>query len=344
MRPCAPLTNLTHKVDTTPPVRNTSSPKIFLHNLTERLEDLFAKGFSFLEGVGVRNGDRIAIKPNLTFPVFRKGVMTNPETLEALVLYLKNFTDHIAICESDSGGYNPFSMNEVFDRTGIRDFAKRHGVQVINMTDSSSRSIRVRRDIRNLTVPLPEFLLDATDLFITMPVPKVHANAIISVSLKNQWGVIQQPKLRLKLHPYFKEVIYAVNKALPHTIAVVDGKYGLTRNGPMRGDVIDLDWLLMGNDIFITDYVVAELMGFDPYDIPYLRYALKREGIHGLAGVKFNTAYKEFEKESFYLKRAWTDYPGLLTFHSRLLAYIGYESILARPLHWLLYRFREPFY
>jgi hypothetical protein len=34
----------------------------------------------------------------------------------------------------------------------------------------------------------------------------------------------------------------------------------------------------------------------------------------------------------------------VLTFNSRFLAYVGYESPLAKPLHWLLYLFREPFY
>jgi len=40
----------------------------------------------------------------------------------------------------------------------------------------------------------------------------------------------------------------------------------------------------------------------------------------------------------------WADYPGYLAYHSRWLSWLGYESCLARPLHWLLYRFREPFY
>lgn len=301
-----------------------------------------------LEWVGLsthlRPGDRVAIKPNLTFPVFRKGVMTNPEAVEALIILLKNFTDRITICESDSGGYNRFSMDEVFTRTGISEFAKRYGVRVVNMSYSPSRPIDIQAGWRKLKVPLPSFLLDETDLFVTMPVPKVHSNAVISLGLKNQWGVIQQPELRLKLHPYFKEVIYGINKALPRVVTVVDGKYGLTRSGPLRGDAVDLDWVLVSDSIFIADYVVSEIMGFDWRGIPHLRYAFRKEGIRSLSSVEFSTDYKAFIKEKFYLEREWTDYPGVLTFNSRLLAYVGYESKLARPLHWLLYKFRVPFY
>lgn len=270
--------------------------------------------------------------------------MTSLDALTAVVTYVKNFTQKVTICESDSGGYNPFSMDEVFRNTGIAEFANRMGVRIVNMSHSPSRSIQFRRHLRVMSVPLPTLLLDETDLFITMPVPKVHMNTKVSIALKNQWGVIQEPALRLKLHPFFKEVIYQVNKALPKSIAVVDGRYGLTRSGPMRGDPVNLNWLLVSDNIYLADRIVSELMGFDYREIPYLRYALEREGIASLDDVKFNCDYHLFQQQPFYLRRKWTDYPGLFTFKSRGLAYLGYESPLAKPLHWLLYKFREPFY
>jgi uncharacterized protein (DUF362 family) len=323
----------------------TETSRVYIGSLGTDYQTPLREGFEWIGLPSVlKRGDRVVIKPNLTFPIFRKGVMTNPEALEAVVLYLKNFTDRITICESDSGGYNRFSMDEVFRKTGIAEFAERHGVRVVNMSYEPSRSIRFPCGLGELSVPLPLPLLDETDLFITMPVPKVHANTVVSLALKNQWGLIQEPALRLKLHPRFKEVIYHINKALPRAIAVVDGKYGLTRNGPMRGDVVDLNWLLVSNNLFATDLVVSELMGFSWRQVPHLRYALKKARIVSTEGVEFNCDFRNFKRAKFFLARDWTDYPGLFTFHSRFLAYVGYESLLAKPLHWLLYRFREPFY
>jgi len=319
--------------------------RLYIETLGDDYLPVIQQGFDWI-GVhsSLKWGDKVCVKPNLTFPTFCKGVMTNPTTLEAVVVYLKNFTNNITICESDSGGYNRFSMDEVFRKTGIAEFAKRHGVRICNMSFAPSRSVSCPVGRKTLSIPLASFLLDETDVFITMPVPKVHSNAIVSLALKNQWGLIQEPALRLKVHPFFKEAIYEINKALPRSIAVVDGKYGLNRSGPLRGDAVRLDWILVCDNLFVTDLVVSDLMGFDWRTIPYLRHAFGREGIKSVEGVEFNRDYRDFKKGKFFLKRQWTDYPGLLTFNSRFLAYLGYESILAKPAHWLLYRFREPFY
>jgi uncharacterized protein (DUF362 family) len=316
-------------------------PKAYFQRLDRGYDDVIHKGFEFL-GIRIAPQDRISIKPNLTYPSFRKGVMTSPEALEAVIRYLLNYTANITVCESDSGGYNRFSITEVFARTGIADFARRYGVRLINMSFEPSRDIEFRYLFRRFQVPLPVLLLEETDRFISMPVPKIHMNTIVSLSLKNQWGVIQAPALRLKLHPYFEEVVYQVNQYMPKPLAIVDGKYGLTRSGPMRGDVVELNWMLLCDSLYYTDLVVSEMMGLDWKHIPYLRHIFRREKITSSRDIEKNTQLPH--STDFYLKRTWTDYPGLFTFKSRILAYVGYESKLAKPLHRLLYKFREPFY
>jgi len=316
--------------------------KVFLDWLDRGYSDCIARGFDFVGGLP--SGLRVCIKPNLTFPYYKQGVMTNPEALQALLEYLKDCSSRITVCESDSGGYNRFSMDEVFERTGIRDLARRYGVTIVNASFAEARTLRVPHWTGALEVPLPAFVLEDTDLFITMPVPKVHLNTGVSLSMKNQWGLIRDPGLRLQLHPYFNKVIYWINKSLPKTYCVVDGKYGLTRSGPLRGDPVELNWLVVGDSVFHTDLVLTDLMGIHWTRVPHIRYAVKREGIRFPNDVKLSVNHSSFKQESFYLRREWTDYPGFLAFHSRLLAFIGYESFLAKPLHWLLYRFREPFY
>ena len=321
-------------------------PNIFIDRLDQGYRPLLEQGFEWL---GLRSrltpGTKVAIKPNLTFPTFRPGVMTNPAMLEALISILKDYSCDITVVESDSGGYNRFSMDEVFTATGIRDLAKKFDVQLRNLTDAVGRPTSFAAGKRRWSVSLPGFLLDSIDLLLTAPVPKVHLNTLVSLSLKNQWGIIQNPSDRLRLHPDFAEVIYGINKALPPIISVVDGKYGLTRSGPMEGDVVPLDWLMVSDDIFRADYACCRLMGIDPNDVPYLKTIFRKEGIVDLSRVRMNRNLDAFTVDSpFYLKRRWTDYPGLWAFKSRSLAYLAYRSPLASFLHWVLYLFRTPFY
>jgi uncharacterized protein (DUF362 family) len=321
-------------------------PHIFIERTIDDYSLLLARAFDWL-GLSARlvPGTRVAIKPNLTFPSFRPGVMTNPAVLDALIRLLKDCSCQVTVVESDSGGYNRFSMDEVFTATGIRNLAQKFDVQLINLSSSVGRpmSITVRR--RELSVPIPAFLLDSTDFLLTVPVPKVHLNTGVSLSVKNQWGIIQNPSDRLRLHPDFAEVIYAVNKAMPPIISIIDGKYGLTRSGPMEGDPVELNWVMVADDLFRADFLCCQLMGIDPFSVGYLRSAFRKEGIGDLSNVRLNRDPSEFvTSPPFFLRRKWTDYPGLWAFNSRFLAYVAYRSPLAGLLHRLLYLFRTPFY
>jgi uncharacterized protein (DUF362 family) len=319
-----------------------SESRLFIGSLDRGYDAVLRSGFDFLGRSGkIGPQDRVVIKPNLTYPTYSRGVMTSPAAVEALVRYLKDYTSHITVCEADSGGYNPFSMNEVFRATGLNVMAQRYGIRLINLSEERAERVMAPAGFRKVAVPTPTILLEETDLFITVPVPKVHMNTVISVALKNQWGTIQRPAERLRLHPYFKEVVTFLNSIYSRTIAVVDGKFGLTRSGPLRGDPVELNWVIVCDDFYQTDAVVAQILGYRPDDVPYLSWGLKRRPKRDLV---CNTDWRAFCAEPFYLKRAWTDYPGLLAFRSRPLAYLAYQSPLARALHWLLYRFREPFY
>ena len=60
-----------------------------------------------------------------------------------------------------------------------------------------------------------------------------------------------------------------------------------------------------------------------PIPLPGNRALLKNLAPLLLCYGSLNTDHRQFISKSFYSKREWTDYPGLFTFNSRLLAYIG---------------------
>lgn len=291
------------------------------------------------------SGARVFIKPNLTFPTYRPGVMTSPEAIEAAILAIREYTPNIILGDADSGGYNRFSMSEVYKETGIADFAQRHGVSVVNLSDGPRKPVEFRYKRKNLKIELPTLLTDEIDLLVTMPVPKVHANTTVSLSFKNQWGCIPEPTDRLRLHPYLERVLVEVNKAVKSQVVIMDGKYGLNNNGPMLGDPVDLNWVMVTSDIGSAARIACELMQIKLNEVKHLRYADRGYRlIPQLDEIALNQPLESFKKTKFVLKRKLTDYPGYLAFNSAFLAYIGYFSPLAGILHKLLYLVREPFY
>ena len=322
------------------------TPYIYLDSLDRGYLPVIQKG---LEWIQLRSklqwGDTVFVKPNFTFPTFRPGVMTNPACVEAVVRALKDYTNHIIVGEADSGGYNPFSIDEVFVRTGMRNLAEKYGIRLLNMSHLPYRCIEFPYNRRRLKVPVPALLLDNVDVFLTVPVPKIHMNTQVSIAIKNQWACIPEPSMRLRLHPFFEKVVYEINKHIRTSVTIVDGKYGLNRSGPMRGEVIDLNWLMVADNIYAADVACCHLMQIDPRRVYYLQYLDTQEKVLPRIGeVEFNQDWRTFVKEKFYLRREWTDYPGLLAFRSSFIAYLAYYSPLANLLHKILYLFREPFY
>lgn len=307
--------------------------------------DVIEEGLEYVGFSEIYKEPRLFIKPNLTFPTYQPGVMTTPVAIEAAILALKARGSRLLVGEADSGGYNPFPMEEVYRETGINDLAARQGVNVVNLSKFETREIEVRKGRRTLKVALPRLLTDELDGLVTMPVPKIHMNTGVSLTFKNQWGCIPQPSDRLRLHPYFKEVVVAVNRAVRTRFAIVDGTFGLNRSGPMRGDPVPLNWVLVTNDFGAGARLVCDLVGIDLRKIHHLRYAEKEGLIPASSEIVLNQPLEGFRSdESFYLHRAWTDWPGNLAFRNRGLAHLAYFSSFADPLHRLLYRVREPFY
>jgi uncharacterized protein (DUF362 family) len=322
-----------------------ATPIVSLQDLQPGYEQTVETG---LREVGffneVSKGATVFLKPNLTFPEFRPGVMTSIECLRAVTKLLAGRGYQVIIGEADSGGYNRFSIDEVFKGMGIEQLAQETGARITNLSFTEPEWLDVRVGLRRLRVPVPRLLLHEIDAFITLPVPKVHLNTLVSMSIKNQWGCIQEPSVRLKLHPYFAEVMYEVNQRLPRAHSIIDGRFGLNVSGPMRGDPVPLNWLLVANDLVAADRVCCKLMQIDEQAVKYLTHFRARGWWTGFEQIRLRQDWEQFKKVRFYLKRKWTDLPGLLCFNNSFLAWLGYRSPLAGFAHWLLYLFREPFY
>jgi uncharacterized protein (DUF362 family) len=326
-------------------MKKKSNHRVYLGKLQDGYLQYFQEGLRWIGFADmVSSESRIFIKPNLTYPYYVPGVMTSPEALEAAILALKEYSSRLVIGDSDSGGYNRFSMNQVYHETGIFKFAEEHGVKVVNLSSLETEPVSIDVQGKLRTFRLPRLLTRGIDYLITMPVPKVHMNTTVSLSFKNQWGCIPENADRLKLHPYLRYVLPKLNELIHAEVTMMDGRFGLTGSGPLRGETVRLDWVLVSNSLGSAARTACDLMQIPVDSIYHLRYASGKGLIPSIANIQFNQEHESFKQIRFEVKKAWTDFPGHLSFRFPFFAWLAYFSPFADFLHKVLYLFREPFF
>jgi uncharacterized protein (DUF362 family) len=279
---------------------------------------------------------RVAVKPNLTFPAYREGVTTSPPVLERAVAALAQRGNRVFIVESD-GGCGAWTCEEALKGHGIYEIAERHGAEVLNLTKAPWIEIPVRRGRRLVQLPFSRFLAHEVDVFVTMPVPKVHCLTGVTLGMKNQWGIIPDP-MRPDFHYLFNEAILEVNRKLPTSSVVADGTFFLDGNGPLDGNPLRRDLVVYSDSIGEFDRYMCAMMSIEPQRIPHLRHAM-REGFvpRELEGIDFDPEQLRRLTYRSRLRRTPRNWMVLPFFHSKFFTRLVYTSQFGKLLHQVFY-------
>lgn len=288
----------------------------------------------------VRPGDKVFLKPNLTWRIPTLGVTTTPAFIAGVAERLRSLTPHIMIGEAN-GGYHSFSAEEAFQTHGLYELARRLNIGVVNLSQVPCEFVGASVAGREVALELPSLLLHEVDVFITLPVPKVHAMTRVSLGFKNQWGC-QPGTMRLRNHPEFEWKVLAINRVLRPRLALYDGTYFLDKTGPMIGQPVRMNLLVAADDVGAGDLTCCEIMGVQPRSVRHLRLAW-RDGMMpaSLNDVAVNRDVKPFKTHQFRLKRSLIQYIALTAFHSRFGTRLFYDSTAAEPIHRVLYVIRK---
>ena len=158
---------------------------------------------------------RVFIKPNLTWKRPTPGVTVTPLFLRVLVEKLLSLTRNIMIGESE-GGQASFRAEEAFDGHGIYELEREFGVKVVNLSRCKHEVARAMVGGKTVSVELPSILLHDTDVFITVPVPKLHALTGVSIGFKNQWGCLGDKMRVFLMHPGWLPPARRAQSIVPH--------------------------------------------------------------------------------------------------------------------------------
>ena len=264
---------------------------VYLQRVSEydvtAIEKAFDAGVEHI-GLDLAGKKSAVIKVNIVQP--RKpemGVSTHPAVVEAIINSLRRRgVTSITIAE---GPALAVDVAKAFRESGFTSLAKRLGVKLLNLYEAPRTNVDIGygyKDLPNVYrdeelqnyycgyLPIPSIMLES-DLYINVPKLKTHNRTAVTLSMKNQWGLLafreRQTYHRVGLH----EPICHIARAVQPHIVVVDGILGMEGNGPVFGKPRRSELIAVGNDLLETDIVGAELMGQDLSAIEHLNKAVE---------------------------------------------------------------------
>jgi uncharacterized protein (DUF362 family) len=268
-------------------------------------------------------GLRIAIKPNLTWIEPRAGVTTSGEVIRLVASALTSAGNEVVIVESN-GGYGTFTADAAFDRHGLRELTSEIGARIMNLSTAETTKLNAG----GVELDMPRTLLEDVDWIVNMPVPKVHIMTRYTGAVKNQWGLIPTD-MRLRMHYRLAAILHDLFLALPRQVVAMDGTYFLNESGPIVGKPIKKDLIVFADHPVVADIVALRMMGWDLGQVDHLRRVAKSLGIDE----RRIPDLPALPDAPFTLHRTFWNWVALAGFKSHALTYLGYESILAGPLH-----------
>ena len=208
----------------------------------------------------------IGIKPNLVVAKPAElGATTSPDLVEGLIQYLQSNAYHNLIIMEGSWVGDRTSL--AFQVCGYEELSKKYNVPLIDLQRDKYRDYQVEKT----TISVCNQAMDV-DYLINMPVLKGHCQTNITCALKNMKGCIPDKEKRrfhtLGLH---KPIAY-LNKVLKQDLIIVDGIIG-DLNFEEGGNPVEMNRIIIGKDPVLIDSYVAQLLGYNIEDIPYIEMA-----------------------------------------------------------------------
>jgi uncharacterized protein (DUF362 family) len=236
---------------------------------------------------------RIMLKPNLVSDDRRS--TTKPEVVRALATLMKNAGKDVSIGEGSAavGGFNvtgsevfrlknTIKLEEmqqaVFDRLGYTGLAKELSVPLVNLHVGDMVDVDVPGGLAYPRLSIHRSLTEI-DLLCSVPMMKTHTMATVTLGMKNLIGLypgLVYWTVRGSVHDHAADAgspgiayeILDMVRANKLGLVVIDGSTAMEGEGPSDGSLVQMNVIIAGTNPLATDMVAANVMGFEPDEIP----------------------------------------------------------------------------
>jgi uncharacterized protein (DUF362 family) len=240
------------------------------------------------------------LKPNLVSN--NPGITTKPEVIRSLAVLMKKAGKVVSIGEGSAAvvGFNVIAGNAyrmkdperlddmqqiVFDSLGYTELARSLDVPLVNLHTGEMVDVEVPGGLAYQRLTIHRSLTEI-DLLCSVPMMKTHGLASVTLGMKNLIGLYPGSvyrTVRAGVHDHAADAgspgvafeILGMVRANKLGLVVIDGSMAMEGNGPSNGVLVQMDLIIAGTNPLATDMVAANVMGFEPEEIPTFVWAYK---------------------------------------------------------------------
>jgi uncharacterized protein (DUF362 family) len=225
-------------------------------------------------------GRKVVLKPNLVTVFHDLGTQerdypetTDPRLLDAVVLFLKQYTSNIIIAESSGRGV-PTRL--AFHIAGLDRLARLRNVHLMALEEQPTDRYLLpkARVMREIVVPqIFSEIICGEAFYISLPKMKTNLYTGVTLGFKNAMGVLSY-NLRQRNHTYqIDQKLVDILHLFRADLVIIDGIMGGQGNCPAPVEPVQSRVIVSGNHNVETDRVATRLMGLDPAQIPLMQIA-----------------------------------------------------------------------
>jgi len=238
----------------------------------EEVERAVRETLERLEPIGIEEGQRVLVKPNLLSardPA--EGVTTHPAVVRGAVKYLMDKGAEILI--GDSPCNRRAKAEELWEKTGMADVARETGAKLVSVDGRPAKKVESLGEDIYLTPYVFE-----VDAVVSGPKLKTHGLTQLTCGVKNLFGLIPgyaKLECHKKYHRVedFSRLLAAVLAAVRPKLTVADAIVAMEGPGPSHGGLVKAGLVLASKDAVALDAVCAWVMGFKEGGVRHIRVA-----------------------------------------------------------------------
>ncbi len=240
----------------------------------------------------IHQGDTVLLKPNIFCPS-PAPLTTDPRVVAAMVtVALELGAGDVIVGEGRSISTAKYRKANNTTRLcseaiGMTQAVEAAGGRMLFFEEAERVEVEVPGGLVLKKVNVPKIALDA-DVFIDMPVLKIHSLTFVTLGIKNLHGVISDDdKLFGHSYPALPEKLTDFLRVRKPDLTVMDAVVGLEGDHAEEGTPVPMGLIFAGRDVVAVDAVACSVIGFDPMEVDINRVAAEQGlGVADLSAIE----------------------------------------------------------